>query len=358
MSVRRRCASALLLATLSAGPTSGQQAPPSTIDVTALGPQVGERIADFRLADQTGASRTRDSLMGPNGLMLVFSRSADWCPYCKTQIVELQSRVSVLREQGLGLAVITYDPPGVLSDFASRRGITFPLLSDPGSSTIRAYGILNTTAETGTRNYGIPFPGTFIVNRQGVVTSRFFEAAYQERSTVASILLRLGSRTGDVDARQITTDHLQATTYLSDPVAAPGTIFSLVADVTPKPGMHVYAPGAHSYQVVRVSVDPQPVLVTRPATYPASEMYLFEPLNERVEVYQQPFRLVLDLSLSAAPEARKALAALDRMTITGTLEYQACSDTVCYLPQRIPLSYTIGVRPLDTERPAAAASSP
>ena len=56
---------------------SGQPAPPK-IDVTKLGPQVGERIADFRLQDQDGKVWTRDALMGPNGLMLVFSRSADW----------------------------------------------------------------------------------------------------------------------------------------------------------------------------------------------------------------------------------------------------------------------------------------
>jgi peroxiredoxin len=347
-----------LLLPLAASPTPalGQAVP--GVDVTRLGPQVGDPIADFRLTDQDGTTRTRDGLMGPNGLMLVFSRSADWCPYCKTQIVELQSRLPVLRAQGLGLAVITYDSTAVLADFAKRRGITFPLLSDPGSATIKTYGILNTTVEAGTRNYGIPFPGTFIVNRQGIVTARFFEAAYQERSTVASILLKLGGRGGEVDARRITTDHLEATTYLSDPVAAPGTIFSVIADVVPKPGMHVYAPGAHSYQVVRLDIDPQPMLVTRPVRYPASEMYLFEPLNERVEVYEKPFRLALDLSLSAEPEARKALAAVSEVAITGTLEYQACSDTICYLPQRVPLSYTIGVHQLDTERSGAVGSSP
>lgn len=66
-----------VLLSLAAMDVSGQAAPP-TIDVTGLGPQVGERIADFRLRDQNGTERTRDSLMGPNGLMLVFSRSADW----------------------------------------------------------------------------------------------------------------------------------------------------------------------------------------------------------------------------------------------------------------------------------------
>ena len=60
-----------------------------------------------------------------------------------------------------------------------------PLLSDPGSATIKRYGILNTTVpETNQQSYGIPFPGTFMLNAQGMVTSRFFEQAYQERTKI------------------------------------------------------------------------------------------------------------------------------------------------------------------------------
>ena len=48
------------------------------VDVSALGPQVGEQVPDFSLPDQNGDIRTRRSIMGPNGAMLVFVRSADW----------------------------------------------------------------------------------------------------------------------------------------------------------------------------------------------------------------------------------------------------------------------------------------
>ena len=85
------------------------------------------------------------------------------------------------------MAAISYDSSAVLADFTRRRGITFPLLSDPGSKIIKAFGILNTTvpptAAYGTVGiYGIPFPGTYILNRKGVVTARRFEDAYQERA--------------------------------------------------------------------------------------------------------------------------------------------------------------------------------
>src|SRR5262249_3415523 len=56
-----------------------QAAPqPALPDVQKLGPRVGERVPDFTLQDQDGRTRTLASLMGRNGLMLVFYRSADW----------------------------------------------------------------------------------------------------------------------------------------------------------------------------------------------------------------------------------------------------------------------------------------
>jgi hypothetical protein len=51
---------------------------PAKIDVSKLGPQLGERVPDFTLKDQNGKTWTLQSLMGPKGAMLVFYRSADW----------------------------------------------------------------------------------------------------------------------------------------------------------------------------------------------------------------------------------------------------------------------------------------
>jgi hypothetical protein len=67
---------ALLEALLSQTGAIGQSAP--RIDVSKLGPQVGERVPDFMLKDQNGKTWTLQSIMGPKGAMLVFYRSADW----------------------------------------------------------------------------------------------------------------------------------------------------------------------------------------------------------------------------------------------------------------------------------------
>ena len=281
--------------------------------------------------------------------------------------MELQGRVEELRENGLGLVGISYDSREVLADFSERNGITFPLLSDVGSATIGRYGILNTVADeafgpnandpavladllryvtrtqTSDRHRGMPFPGTFIVDPQGRVTSRFFEDYYWERNTVSNVMLRLGEAGTPVQATQVSTAHLDVSAYASDASAVLGTRFSLVLDVTPKAGMHVYAPGAIDYRIITLNITPQPHLRTEPVRYPASEIYHFVPLDERVPVFQEPFSLMMEVVPEATAEARKVFAGRDELVITGMLEYQACDDAICYNPVSVPLSWTVAL---------------
>ncbi len=260
--------------------------------------------------------------------------------------MELQRRAKDLSDQGIGLAVITYDSPEVLKRFADERGITFPLLSDPGSAIIRSYGLLNTGNAVGSRAYGVPYPGTFMLDRRGVVVARYFEEAYQERNTVSSILTRQGAGVGTGPALTVRTSHLIVQAAASDGLVAPGSRFSLSLEVTPLPGMHVYAPGTHTYQTVRFTAGGASWLKTHALHYPPSEIYYFAPLDERVEVYQRAFTLVQDLTVLATPDVQKALAGQKTVTIEGQLEYQACDDKVCYAPARVPITFTLDLAPL------------
>ncbi len=264
--------------------------------------------------------------------------------------MELQSRYDDIRAQGLGLVAITYDPPETLKKFSDSRRITFPLISDPGSAIIKRYGLFNATVDPQTRAYGIPHPGTFIVDRAGLVVARFFEDAYQERYTAATILATMGATPAGSPMSAANT-HLSLAASISDAVAAPGHRLTIVADVRPQAGMHLYAPGKHDYQVVRLTIDPQPWLRTHDTVYPPSQIYHFVPLDERVEVYSAPFRLLRDVTLLATPEMQKVLGRMPSVTISGALEYQACDDKVCFNPVRLPISFTVTLKPLDRTPP-------
>ena len=263
--------------------------------------------------------------------------------------MELQGRLEEIRKSGFGLAAISYDPVPVLADFANRRNITFPLLSDVGSKVIRGYGILNTTVPPSDDQYGIPFPGTFYLDPGGVVTSRVFESAYQERDTIASMMVRLG-RGFATTGTKVTASHLELTAWLTDQIVAPGTHFSLVIDVKPAKRVHVYAPGVAGYRPIALRLESQPGVMVRATQFPSAEDFYFKPLNEHVPVYQKPFRVVQDVAIDASVEGLRALSGRDHVTIRGTLDYQACDDKVCFIPQSVPLSWTVGLKALDRER--------
>lgn len=268
-----------------------------------------------------------------------------------------------------------------MAAFSKQGGIAFPLLSDQGSATIKRYGLLNPLVEqafgpnrddpqvkaeiqkyvsvVGVRQEmaGMAFPGTFVLDRQGRVTVRYFEDFYVERNTVSSLLVKLDDKPGaSVAGTKITTSHLDVTTYTSDPAVAPGNHFSVVLDVEPHAHLHVYAPGAEKfgYRVITLALDSNQYIKVQPMRYPASEIYDFKPLNERVPVFQKPFRLAQEIVLDGSPAGQEALKGKEEVTITGTLQYQACDDTTCYNPVSLPVSWKVSLRTLIRERPTVA----
>ncbi len=203
---------------------------------------------------------------------------------------------------------------------------------------------------------GTPFPGTFVVDRKGRVTSRFFEEFYRERNTAANIMLKLGSPLSGIAGSSGETAHLEINASQSAPAIGVGSRFHLALDITPKPGMHVYAPGAgdSGYRVIGLALDAPSFLRVLPPEYPESEVYYFEPLDERVPVYQEPFRLVQEVVVEGDQESSAQIAEIDALTLTGRLDYQACDDRVCYDPASVPLSWTLTVSPLDRRRALAS----
>lgn len=244
---------------------------------------------------------------------------------------------------GYGLAAISYDPIETLKAFADKHGITFPLLSDAGSRTITAWGLLNTDA-TG-RTAGIPHPGTFMVDRTGTILSRTFEQPYQERRSATSLLAQLA---GSTPGRTTTIRGGQATFALStsDAVAAVGHRVTLHVRVTPGPGMHVYAPGQKGYIPIALTLKDDAAFKAHPIRFPGATTYHYKPLNETVQVYSAPFTLSQDVTISLTPDTRARAARGEVLTISGAIEYQACDDAVCYRPETIPVEWKVTLSPL------------
>ena len=101
-------------------------------------------------------------------------------------MVQLQADLKSIEAAGVQLVGISYDDPAVLKRFSDRSKIAFPLLSDPGSKTIEAYHIRNEAAKG--RAEGVPNPGTFILDRSGVIRAKLFLEGYRDRHTSEELI--------------------------------------------------------------------------------------------------------------------------------------------------------------------------
>lgn len=217
---------------------------------------------------------------------------------------------------------------------------------------IREFGILNTKIAADHKRFGVPFPGTFVLDAQGHVTARMFEESYRTRRTGASLVLQVDTTRA---LRQGTSLHtadgrVQVAVAISDSSVAPGQEVTVVFDVQAQDGVHVYAPGDHSYRAFGLQLAEDSEFTLRETVYPETRILHFAPLNEDVPVFEGSFRIqqavVLEASRELATRAREAGA---QVTLRGALELQACDDAVCFLPDTLPLEFTLELEPFESK---------
>ena len=149
----------------------------------------GDKIPhSLETLDQNETVQSFTSLKGERGAVLVFVRSADWCPYCQVQLLDLRGIGETIEDHGYNLVAISYDAPEKLKAFSSKYNFPFAMLSDRQSEIIKAFGILNTEMAEDTPYYGIPYPRVYIVSAEGVVQHVLSEEGYKKRPSPEDIL--------------------------------------------------------------------------------------------------------------------------------------------------------------------------
>ena len=122
----------------------------------------------------------------------------------------------------------------------------------------------------------------------------------------------------------------------ADASATTGGKVTLFVDVTPKPGIHVYAPGTENYIPITVKLEPSAAIKPGKLTYPKAETMTFA--DEKVPVFHKPFRLTQEITLD------KSAAAGTTLSVAGTVNLQACTDRICYPPENVPIKWNVTVK--------------
>jgi len=248
------------------------------------------------------------------------------------------------------VAAVSYDSVAILHNFAERRGIHFPLLSDPDSKVIRELGILNETLPKDTPFFGVPYPGSFVLNAQAVITAKYFEDDYRERYTSADVLMRQFGVIPEAAGNEVIGKQLKLEARASNIVVAAGQQVSLTFDIEMKPNMHVYAPGVEGYIPIDWKMKESDAAAAHEVSYPPSEKLHLAAIDETVPVYRDHFRLTREVTIGQDAKVRPLLDSSGKFTIEGTLRYQACDDRVCYIPQELAVKWVMQYAEFDRQR--------
>jgi peroxiredoxin len=269
-----------------------------------------------------------------------------------TQLVELQKHAAELAAAGVRVYAITYDPQDALARFAEQHGITYQLLADEGSAVIKRFGILNTLIDpddpaknpaTGQRFYGIPFPGTYITDENGVVVEKHFFQRYEQRVSAGTILDRALGRvlihdeTPQQEARE---QAATLTAFLADGELRRDVASTLYVRLAMEPGFHVYAdPLPEGFIATRVAVGPVAGLEVGEAVYPPTHAREFPQLEVTLPVYESTAVIAVPVTASAELfQGGVGAGKQPAIAIPVRVTYQACSETVCQRPRTAELT--------------------
>ncbi len=185
-----RVIAAAALATFALVPAQAQQtATEASMEAAAeFGPAVGSIAPSFSVTDATGASRTLTDLSGPEGTVIYFNRSLDWCPICLRQTLEIEAALEDFDAAGWSVAVLTYDSAETLAQVADRRELSVTLLGDNSIEVIDAFGVRDPIyADPDHMAHGVPYPVAFAIRTDGTIAAKFWhEAGLGERRGYAT----------------------------------------------------------------------------------------------------------------------------------------------------------------------------
>lgn len=238
-----------------------------------------------------------------------------------------------------------------MKEFSEKQNIPFPLLSDLDSRVIREYGILNDQIEPGDAFlYGIPYPGSFVTDENGIVVAKFFHDTYKKRDSPEILIdAALGKVTLSEEAPHADggDDEVRITAALhgGNGSIRQGIRREVVVRLELAEGLHVYGePVPEGMIPTTVTVSGPPGLMVEETITPPTTLLHLSSLG--IDLHAWSGTVDLRVPIYGAGELVSEVRPLDQesITIDVAVRYQACDDDVCLLPKTETFSLEV---PLD-----------
>ncbi len=194
---------------------SGQQPDYSSFGIDISGGRVphglneGDKAPDFTGYDQTGKQVTLKSFLEKGPVVMFFYRG-NWCPACNKQLKAYQDSLNLVT--GLGATVIAITPESIefVEQTVKLHAISFTVIYDCQEKIMEDYDLMfdvtgdfqdlvatklkvNLAEHNGHSPVHLPVTATYIINKAGIITARWFDPDYHNRSSVMWIVTKLAT---------------------------------------------------------------------------------------------------------------------------------------------------------------------
>lgn len=262
--------------------------------------------------------------------------------------MELQKSLPDFTRHHIVPFAISYDAVDVLATFAAKQHITYALLSDEGSTAIRALGLFNEQvfehhAAYGIpkrdQHWGVPYPGVFLLDEQGYVRQKRFQQSYRERETGVALLEQGFGLSSTIHGTpvQAQAQGVQVTARLDSPTYRVFQRLWLTLNVSIEAGLHVYGqPVPEGFIPLTVTVTPAPGLVVGAPEFPSPTLHQLAGLDEDFYIFEG--KLTVSVPLTFTQDEHDTV-------VQVAIRYQACSDALgCFMPQAVALQVPVQVQ--------------
>ena len=219
---------------------------------------------------------------------------------------------------------------------------------------IRRYGILNDQVGRGDAFIeGIPYPGVYVPDEEGIVVAKFFHDTYKKRDSPEMLIdAALGRLVLSEDVPSVSGGdaevRISASIHGGKGTLRQGIRRQLVVRCELAEGVHIYGePVPEGMIPTTVTVSGPPGLVVEDPVFPPTETLRLESMGMELPVWSGTVDIVVPFYPVGELASETRPLDMDTAEIEVGLRYQACDDAVCFSPKTEKLALQLDLDVID-----------
>ncbi|MFT7475594.1 MAG: hypothetical protein ACI81L_002533 [Verrucomicrobiales bacterium] len=242
-----------------------------------------------------------------------------------------------------------------LTRFAESHGITYPLLSDEGSAVITELGILNVTLDeeraaydrkVEERHRGIPYPGSFVLDEDGILVGKRLEQSHRVRPTANTLMTTFFGPEGGEPAGMVSANSpgVRVAVWLDTQVVSANQQQDAHVRFVLEPDVHLYTePVPAGFRAVSVKLTGDDAIHVEDVEPLEGHEFSIAGLDESFYVLENTIDIAVPFFLLTNRDT--AGEGTRKVPMSVEIAYQACTGDECFMPETVTLELELNEEP-------------